>query len=492
MALKFTFSNLGPIKKAEMELGNLTVIAGENNTGKTYLTYAVYGLLRWLEAFTSFLESPLYRYREESAGERHGRFVSSELLNQATKDLRAKNECRIPIPDKKAVMARMSTYFRQASREFSRRGIRETIHAVGDELGDVSVECGVARFPQEWRVLKYEAGYSRLIRKSSQKPATITAKFDQDAVIISLNECEERERMLNARWVDSILQSYILSAGVPHPFIFPAERFGISLFYKELDLFKNQLVDELQKLSKKDRLKTDRDKDRFYRLVDTAARYASPIRDCINYVRGLEFAASKDSDFPGLTKIICQMMGGKYRIQRNGDIRFVSTARGKNRFDIPLHMASSSARGLSALFFYLTNSAKKGELLMIDEPESHISPQNQVVFARLLARLVNAGMRVFVTTHSDYIVREFNNLIMLGGDFSRKKSFLQKHKKDYSADDFLDPDSVRGYVCEKGALTACDVDRFGISMPPFDDAIEKTSKISIELDSGLRADGDDA
>ena len=491
MALKFTFSNLGPIKKAEMELGNLTVIAGGNNTGKTYLTYAVYGLLRWLETFTSlfYRDRPLYRHREESAGERHGRFVSSELLNQATNDLRAKNECRIPIIDKKLVMARMSTYFRQASREFSRRGIRETIHAVDDELGDVSVECGLARYPQEWRVLKYETGYSRLIRKSSQKPATITAKFDQDAVIISLNESE---RMLDARWVDRILQSYILSAGVPHPFIFPAERFGISLFYKELDLFKNQLVDELQKLSEKERRKTAQGEARFYRLVDRAARYASPIRDCINYVRGLEFADSKDGDFPELTKIICQMMGGKYRMQRNGDIRFVSTGRGKNRFDIPLHMASSSARGLSALFFYLTHSAKKGELLIIDEPESHISPQNQVAFARLLARLVNAGMRVFVTTHSDYIVREFNNLIMLGGDFSRKKSFLQKHKKDYSADDFLNPESVRGYVCEKGALTACDIDRFGISMSPFDDAIEKTSKISIELDSGLRADDDDA
>ena len=489
MALKFTFSKLGPIKKAEMELGNLTVVAGGNNTGKTYLTYAVYGFLRWLEGFTSFFYEERDFYGEESAGDRHSRFVSPNLLKQATEDLRTKNECRIPISDKKAVMDCMSAHFKRASRNFSSRGVRETLHVVGNELNDASVECGVVRYPQEWRVLKYETDYRRLSRNSPQKPATITAKFDQGAVILSLNESE---RMLNVREIDRILESYILSAGVPHPFIFPAERFGISLFYKELDLFKNQLVDELQKLSEKERRQAAQDEDRFFQLVDTAARYASPIRDCINYVRGLEFVASKDGDFPELTKIICRMMGGKYRMQRNGDIRFVSTGRGKNRFDIPLHMASSSARGLSALFFYLTHSAKKGELLMIDEPESHISPQNQVAFARLLARLVNAGMRVFVTTHSDYIVREFNNLIMLGSDFSRKKSFLQKHKKDYSADDFLNPESVRGYVCEKGALTACDVDRFGISMPPFDDAIEKTSKISIELDSGLRADGDDA
>ena len=41
--LTFTFKNIGPIEKAELELGDLTIIAGRNNTGKTYLTYTLYG-----------------------------------------------------------------------------------------------------------------------------------------------------------------------------------------------------------------------------------------------------------------------------------------------------------------------------------------------------------------------------------------------------------------------------------------------------------------
>ena len=41
----------------------------------------------------------------------------------------------------------------------------------------------------------------------------------------------------------------LLSPNFPHPFILSAERFGISLFYKELDFRKNRLVEELQKLS---------------------------------------------------------------------------------------------------------------------------------------------------------------------------------------------------------------------------------------------------
>ena len=43
--LKATFKNLGPIKNAEIELNDLTIIAGKNNSGKTYISYAIYGFL---------------------------------------------------------------------------------------------------------------------------------------------------------------------------------------------------------------------------------------------------------------------------------------------------------------------------------------------------------------------------------------------------------------------------------------------------------------
>jgi predicted ATPase len=37
-----------PIKSAEIKVNDLTLIFGDNNTGKTYLAYALYGLLsKW-------------------------------------------------------------------------------------------------------------------------------------------------------------------------------------------------------------------------------------------------------------------------------------------------------------------------------------------------------------------------------------------------------------------------------------------------------------
>jgi predicted ATPase len=57
--------------------------------------------------------------------------------------------------------------------------------------------------------------------------------------------------------------------------------------------------------------------------------------------------------------------------------------------------------------------AQEGDFIIIDEPELNLHPDNQRKIARWLVRVVNAGFKVMITTHSDYIIREFNNLIML-------------------------------------------------------------------------------
>ncbi len=43
--MKFQFEQLGPLYKGEVELADLTIICGENNTGKTYITNSLYALL---------------------------------------------------------------------------------------------------------------------------------------------------------------------------------------------------------------------------------------------------------------------------------------------------------------------------------------------------------------------------------------------------------------------------------------------------------------
>ena len=111
---------------------------------------------------------------------------------------------------------------------------------------------------------------------------------------------------------------------------------------------------------------------------------------------------------------------------------------------------------------------------------------NQVLMARLIARAVRHGLKILVTTHSDYIVKEINNLIMLSnfGDDAAKEV-------GYSGDDRIGADRVRAYIAENGGLTKCKIDRFGMEMPIFDNTIDKINQVANDLGSRLVVDQDD-
>ena len=49
--MTFRFEKIGPVDTADITLGDLTIIAGRNNTGKTYLVYALYGFLKQWEGW---------------------------------------------------------------------------------------------------------------------------------------------------------------------------------------------------------------------------------------------------------------------------------------------------------------------------------------------------------------------------------------------------------------------------------------------------------
>ena len=220
-------------------------------------------------------------------------------------------------------------------------------------------------------------------------------------------------------------------------------------------------------------------------LIDQAtSRYALPIKDNIDYTRSIGDLQKDRSELheDKLFDDIKDMMDGYYRSE-NDDIQFRSKARRDRSFAIPLHRASSSARGLSDLYFFLRHVARKDHLLIIDEPESHLDTANQIQLARLLARCVRTGLKVLITTHSDYLIKEFNNLIMLSRSFTGKSEIAKKLK--YREDDFLAPESVRAYVAEDNTLRRCEVDAFGIEMPVFDETIDQINTAANELASRL-------
>ena len=81
--------------------------------------------------------------------------------------------------------------------------------------------------------------------------------------------------------------------------------------------------------------------------------------------------------------------------------------------DLPLMNASSMVSELAPVVLYLRHVVKSGDTLIIEEPESHLHPAMQVEFTRLLAAAVKAGIRIIITTHSEWILEELANLLLM-------------------------------------------------------------------------------
>ena len=126
------------------------------------------------------------------------------------------------------------------------------------------------------------------------------------------------------------------------------------------------------------------------------------------------------------------------------------------------------------LNFYILNTASEKDILMIDDSELNLHPNNQILVARLLVLLANAGIKVFITTHSDYIVREISNCIMLGS--LTDNQIDQFKNKGYTKEYKINHQKVKAYLAEnkkgKNILSSVDINERGIFMNTFDSPID--------------------
>ena len=79
---------------------------------------------------------------------------------------------------------------------------------------------------------------------------------------------------------------------------------------------------------------------------------------------------------------------------------------------LPLMLASSMVSELSPIVLYLRNVVFPGDVLIIEEPEAHLHPDLQVKFVSVLAELVKAGVRIILTTHSEWVLDTVANLVL--------------------------------------------------------------------------------
>ena len=227
---------------------------------------------------------------------------------------------------------------------------------------------------------------------------------------------------------------------------------------------------------------------KFLQAIRTTG-YAWPVEDNVDYARQLEDIDKQESELiknnPKIMSIFNEIIGGSYKVIRNQGLFFQVKGTRNKRYT--MNEASSCARALLDVGFYLRCEASPGDLFIIDEPELNLHPKNQRTFARLIAQLVNSGIKVFITTHSDYIIKELNTLILLNQRTKHTKLIQDKYK--YSDNELLDSNKISIYITDRNGkkggqniLRKVEIDpKEGIEVKTFDDTINLMNEIQDSL-----------
>lgn len=119
-----------------------------------------------------------------------------------------------------------------------------------------------------------------------------------------------------------------------------------------------------------------------------------------------------DDEFTASANRIEAALGAEIDIAQNQyglDRILAETTEGQFEFN----QVSSMITELSSLVLALKYRLNDSDYLTIDEPEAHLHPALQIEIARGLFELVNAGLSVTLTTHSDYFVEQIKNAIRM-------------------------------------------------------------------------------
>lgn len=432
--------DFGPVAQASVQLRPLTVFVGPSNTGKTYLSLLIYALHRMFEGFpplpppSAFLQAVDYDlsrgYQEEVKASKETRIAMiEEMIDKWTSNEQIRlsefpglhKELISSINDPNLLGDNLSSEIQRCFdidskaelvRHSSKCNARVSVNIsnMSKELWRFTMEWSDKEtlisghiedilFPSANRLSATQEHTRRLCHKLRQERRSWREIF---AILF-------QHRFLGRQWFDTIL--YL-----------PASRGGIMQTYQ---IIVSALVSRSTRTGLRPPEEISTLSGGVADFMQQLTRYREYSRDLISKVA----TVLEDETLLGKISTIRSTLGSYPE--------FVYCPRGTQQ-NIRLNRASSMVSELTPIVLLMRGRLKPGDTLIIEEPEAHLHPAAQTQMAKTLAALVRAGVRVVVTTHSDWLLQEMANLV-------REGELRQEQGEDPEPDassPWLDPQEV--------------------------------------------------
>ncbi|MHA1491103.1 MAG: AAA family ATPase [Promethearchaeota archaeon] len=428
---KINFTNFGPIKKGDIFLRPLTIFVGPNNSGKSYSAKLIYSILKSFSALPEITEY---------SGNFFPLFLNIETFNLDFKKLENK---LISLQEGAELLLPETFYF------FITKKIYEDIYTLAFKQESSRIFSAdtkdLIKFNNKSIKIEVkinETNVSLEIKKDSIKildftPINAKIKFrmtndgylgkdyinENELLLLinaeSLNIKKKREKLYKELRVLILnhIRSVLLNSIKINHYYLPAGRSGILQTQKQIFTI---LLGENKKTSIPGL------------IADVLSTLISSSKE-----RGPLFDLAEEFEqeiFNG--KILFEPILGKnipeiyYKFQKK---------------NIDIKRTSSSISELAIFVLFLKYIIKPGDILIIEEPEVHLHPGNQCILAKYLIRLVRKGIKIIFTTHSEYLLDQISNFILLSKVGEKKR----KEKFSYSTSDFLNIQEINTYLFAK-------------------------------------------
>ncbi len=420
MNVHINVQNFGPIEAAEIDLRPLTVFVGESNTGKTYLAALIYALHQHFEGFSQlpWADSTAYYFGfVRRSRDRYPQKRQEEIEQEILEVLEKLNTPERPfkfsdLPQQvrtrpESRLTDQEDFTNELERCFDLEDVSKLIRFTGNQRNKMNVSLSVRERDQTcWDFEMRAAGSAK---------STITGHINPDMTLLAPNDTMRKTEFHEISDVERLLRTLSTRRWrTGDSYYLPAARSGIM---QSRDVLATALIKRATRIGL-DRLE-----------VSTFSGMIADFLEQIIQYRARRRSSSRISQVA--EQLETELLEGKIEVEGIGSEGNPKFLYRPEQAKESLWMSHSAAMvsELAPLVLFLRGIVKQGDLLIIEEPESHLHPGAQTKIAQTLARLVRAGVRVLITTHSNFLLQQIGNLIREGE--LRKQGESTNESADY-------------------------------------------------------------
>ncbi|EKN3567308.1 AAA family ATPase [Yersinia enterocolitica] len=382
--MKITVKNFGTIAEADVHIGGLTVITGENDTGKSTIGKIVFSIVK-----------AIARYEEDLEEDKEERVTA--IVERLYFTLRRK--VNIAVQTELRELFHPRKFYSQLRTERI-ESIEERINILkrlehAEELSTLSFEAARSELLKIKYIMDEPddeiSAINRAIRKAffSEFRGEIIQKGHVLPVKASLEINDGASQLIDIKWTKDGIYQF---------------KYGDDLGYSDATYVDSPAIIQFHNL---------------VRMAKTLFDNGEPGR--LTVPLHLKDLAGKLSDSIYSYLIHVDLFSDQNDVNQSLDIskKINSAFNGEMKYDIEkldfllerdgyAVSSSNTASGIKSLgildLLVKGGNASDNSLLILDEPEVNLHPKWQVLYAELICQLVKSGVDIIITTHSPYII----------------------------------------------------------------------------------------